>query len=204
MAEIDFDEWIKSFSISEIKFFAVFDPTTFAVTGVYPQHALPDTKNCTEIDRETADLINEGKLQLTSCFVDASSGKFEISEMTNLSKIDDVLHRVIDKQWATDDDFDVYILHDTSKKSLTFELSSKYRGTRKSVSDVKRTVRWASGTVMSFLVTDYNDPNIVRTSIKFPIDELINNQKTIECVDLDRKFSIYTRRLFPSYVLETI
>jgi hypothetical protein len=203
MAEIDFDEWIKDFKVPEIKFFAVFDPKTFAVTGVYPEHALSETVNFTEIDREIAESINEGKIQLHSCFVDASSGKFEIAELTNLTKIDDVLHRVIDKQWSTFDDPDVFIVHNSNDKTLKFELSSKYRGTRKSASDIHRTIRWASGTEMTFLITTYNDPNMIKATIKFSIDDLIGNSKVIDNITLPAKFSIYTKRLFPAYVLET-
>lgn len=203
MAEIDFDDWIKDFKVPEIKYFATFDPKTFKVTGVYPGHVVTDPVNSIEIDNETATSINDGTIQLQSCFVDSSSGKFQIAELTNLTKIDDVLHRVIDKQWSKEIDHDVYITHDTKNNKFIFELSEKYRGTRHSENKVLRTIHWATSTEMSFLVTDYNDPTVVRQTIKFSIDDLIGQTVLVDCEKLPDRFSIYTRRLFPLYVMET-
>jgi hypothetical protein len=193
MAEIDFDEWLANYKPPELKFYAVFDSKTGSVTGVYPSNALTETKNFVEIDQETAQLISDGKLKLNSCFVDMSSGNFEIAEVRSLVKIDDVLHRVVAKEWSDITDPDVLIKHNVVKNTLTFELHKKYK-TRK--------IHWDGSTAMTFLVTDYNDPNVVRDVITFSIDDLSNSPQVKEFDKLE-KFSVYTKRLFPLYVIET-
>jgi hypothetical protein len=55
---------------------------------------------------------------------------------------------------------------------------------------------------MAFLVTEYNDPNVVRHTIKFTVDALVAEAQTSEKLNLDKKFSVYTKRLFPVYVFE--
>jgi hypothetical protein len=54
---------------------------------------------------------------------------------------------------------------------------------------------------MNFLITDYNDPNVLYEMISVKINELIGKSKTFENIDYD-KFSVYTRRLFKNCVIE--
>jgi len=192
MAEIDFDEWLANYKPPEIKFYASFDVATGDVTGIYPSTALPENAQYVEIDHETAHLIAEGKINLNSCFVDMSSGKFEIAEIKRLTKIDDVLHRIMDKSYAGLLTADLMVIRDNN--SLTFELSEKYK---------KRKIHWDGATEMTFLVTEYNDPNIVRHAIKFTVDELVSAPQTTTGLELSKKFSIYTKRLFPVYLFDT-
>jgi len=191
MAEIDFDEWLANYKPPEIKYYAMFDATTGEVTGLYPSTALPESENVVSVDVETAHLINEGKVSLTSCFVDISSGSFEIAEVKRLTKIDDVLHRIMDRIYAGLLEPDVLVTQ--KDNTLTFTISAKYK-TRK--------IHWAENTEMSFLITEYNDPNIVRHTIKFAISDLINKKQIFKDLNLDKKFSVYTKRLFPVYLFE--
>jgi len=191
MAEIDFDEWLANYKPPEIKHYAMFDTTTGEVTGLYPSTALPDTENFVSVDVETAHLINEGKVSLNSCFVDIASGSFEIAEIKRLTKIDDVLHRIMDRMYAELLEPDVLVTQ--KDNSLTFMISKKYK-TRK--------IHWAENTEMSFLITEYNDPNIVKHTIKFSISDLIKNKQIFKDLNLDKKFSIYTKRLFPVYLFD--
>jgi hypothetical protein len=192
MAEIDFDEWLANYKPPEIKFYASFNVATGDVMGVYPSTALPEDVQCVEIDHETAHLITDGKISLNSCFVDMSSGKFEIAEIKRLTKIDDVLHRIMDKSYSGLLTADLMVIRDNN--SLTFELSEKYK---------KRKIHWDGSTEMTFLITEYNDPNIVRHAIKFTVDELVSAPQIIKDLDLSKKFSIYTKRLFPVYLFDT-
>ena len=169
----------------------VFNTDTGEVKGLYPSTAMPDTENIVPVDLETAHLINEGKISLTSCFVDISSGTFEIAEVKRLTKIDDVLHRIMDKTYAGLLTPDVLITQENN--SLTVTLSERYK-TRK--------IHWDGSTEMSFLVTEYNDPNIVRHTLKFTINELAQASQTFNDLNLDKKFSVYTKRLFPVYLFE--
>lgn len=204
MEQVDFDEWIKTFQPKPIKYFAMFDPNDGAVNGVYPESALAENKSIVEIDNETALLIQEGKIQLSSCFINLNSRKFEIAEIKVLNKIDDVLHRIIDKKWSTiTEEEDIYVTYYSKKLTMKFELSAKHHGTKKSKFTTKRKIHWDGATEMTFLITEYNDPNEVIEVIKFTVNDLINKSKsvTINC-DISDKFSVYTKRIFPNYVFE--
>jgi hypothetical protein len=203
MAEIDFDEWIKNFKIEPVKYFALFDPVNGSISGIYPNSALPDSKTLIEIDDETAGLIHEGKIQLQNCFVDLDSGKFEIAELKVLNKIDDLLHRIVEKQWASMDKEDVYVKYLSTSKSLRFELTDRLGGTKKSGSQSKRKLHWDGSTTMTFLVTEYNDPNIVYDIIRFKIDDIVGKSKTYKLNVIPERFSLYTKRIFPNYIIET-
>lgn len=204
MAQIDFDDWIKTFTPKPIKYFAIFDPNDGLVTGVYPETVLTEKKFAVEIDNETAILIQEGKLQLSSCFVNLDSGNFEIAEIKVLNKIDDVLHRIIDKKWSlSEDNEDLYVTYDSKKSTIKFELSSKYNGTRKSKTSTKRKIHWDGSTTITFLITEYNDPNELLDVVKFTINDLIKKSKSVKIkTKLPKKFSVYTKRIFPNYVFE--
>lgn len=203
MEMTNFDEWIKTFKLPEVTYFAVYDRETGEVTAIYPSHSVGDMTNVIEVDKEVAEAISEGKLRLNTCYVDLTSGKFEIAELKTLQKIDDVLHRVIDSTWSTNDDPDLVITHNLTDRSLKFELSERYNGTKKSNSKITRKIFWNTATEMNFLITEYNDPHVIKEILKFSINDLIGNSKIFEDLDLPKKFSIYTKRLFPSYVMET-
>jgi uncharacterized protein YifE (UPF0438 family) len=203
MEELDFDEWIKTYQPVKPKYFAKFHHEDGSIVGIYPETALEDKSNVIEIDDETAMLVYEGKLQLSSCFIDIDSGSFQIAEVKVLNKIDDVLHRIIDRQWSrNDEEEDLFVTVYPEEKTITIELSEKYNGTRSSTKKSKRKIHWDGSTIMTFLITDYNDPNIIFDVIKIKIDDLINNTVTMKVKDIPEKFSIYTKRLFPRYILE--
>lgn len=205
MAEVDFDEWIKDYKPVKPKFFISFKPEDGSIIGLYPETALSDKKNTIEIDDETATLIYDGKLQISSCYVDLDSGDFQIAEIKVLNKIDDVLHRIIDKKWSTEtDEEDINIQYDSSRKTMIFEMSEKYQGVRKSSIKSKRKIHWDGSTVMSFLITDYNDPNIMYNVIKIKIDDLVGKAVSIQLDNVPEKFSVYTKRIFPKYIFEEI
>lgn len=198
----DFDEWIKNFKPTKPRYKAVFD-NDGTVIGVYPETAVDSNKNSVEIDDETAQLINEGKININSCYIDIDSGTFQIAEIKVLNKIDDILHRVIDKQWSKNiEEDDLYITVNTVEKELTFELSEKYHGTRSSISQTKRKIHWDGSTVMTFLITDYNDPNSILNFVKISIDDLVGKSKSVKLNNLPDRFSVYTKRIFPNYVIE--
>lgn len=203
MAEIDFDEWVKTFSVVQPKFFAKYEPTDGSIIGLYPEHAVRGEPYITEVDDETAQLINDGKIQLTSCFVDFDSSNFQISEIQSINKIDDILHRVIEKKWSLfEGEEDVYLTYNSLTTELTFELSSRYNGTKQSSNTHKRKIRWAETTQMSFLITDYNDPNVIIQVVTMAIDELAAKPVIVKINNPLEKFSVYTRRFFPNYTIE--
>jgi hypothetical protein len=57
---------------------------------------------------------------------------------------------------------------------------------------------------MLFLFTYFNDPHCLDCSVSVKIQELVNNKKVIDNIDLPKNFSVYTRRLFKNYVVEEL
>lgn len=208
MAEqmIDFDEWLASYTPPEIKYMAVFDPDTGAVLSVGPEHAFLNEKFKLEIDKEIAEQILEGKIWLQKCFVDINSQTLEISEIRQVFKIDDVLHRIIAKEYTEIEKPDLYITYNKNINSITFAMTEEFNGTFKQDEKFqpikKRKILWDGDTDLNFLITDYNDPNILYKMITIKLNDLIEQEKIVTDLDLPIKFSVYTRRVFKNYVIE--
>ena len=191
---MDFDEWIK-LPVNQIEYFVKFNEDDGSLLGVYPFHAAQDFNNKIKIDEEVADSIASGEENIFSYRVDLPTKKLvKISKFSthSLIKIDDVLHRVIDKKWSTTIDPDVIISYCKETKALTFSMSDKY----------SKNIIWDGDTEMIFLVTDYNDPNVLMQMISIRAGDITENIKSIP-VDLPEKFSVYTRRIFDKYIFET-
>lgn len=199
---IDFDEWIKTYVPPPIEYVAVFDPHTGEVKSVGPSHAFENEKYKILLDKEIAESILSAEIQIHKCLVDINSNTLEIAEVKNLNKIDDVLHRIISTEYSLVERPDVYLTYDNNQKTLTIELSKEFGGTKHVGNDIKkRKIVWDGDTEMSFIVTEYNDPNLIFEMFSVKINELIGESKIVEHIDYD-KFSIYTRRLFKNYVIE--
>jgi hypothetical protein len=180
-------------TLPEVEFMALYDVSSGQVISVGPSHAFVNDTNKVSIDKETAELIIEGKINLTSCFVDMQNGTIEIAEIKTMFKIDDVLHRIISTEY-TDVIPDVLLTFEKSTNSITFSLSDQFNG--------KRKVLWDGETVMNFLITDYNDPNILYNMLSLKVSDLVGNSVIVDNLEVPKKFSVYTRRLFKNYVIE--
>jgi len=189
----DFEDWMKTLVIEEVRYYAVFDPSSGKILGIYPDHSTPDLANKVEIDQEIAQSILEGATTLESYVIDIDSGHLEIIELKSLTKIDDVLHRIIDEKWSNVVDADVRLLSDRKNRTLTIELSEKFYKTRK--------IYWNGNTEMCFLFTDYNDPNGLYETVSLTIDTLFNKRSIDLKLDLPEEFSVYTRRIFKNYII---
>jgi hypothetical protein len=199
----DFQEWMASLPVQEIQYYAVFD-NLGTVTGIYTAHSAENFDNKIAIDREIADSVFEGKTTLQSYVVDLTSANLEFIEIRALTKIDDVLHRVVNKQWSTEVDNDIFLTYNRNNRCLIIELSSKYNGTKFVENIQPKKIHWAGTTELSFLLSHYNDPNWLVVIVSVKLDELVNNQKIISDIELPINFSVYTRRLFKNYVVEEI
>ncbi len=182
--------------IPQIEYGAVFDPNSGQVLSVGPITAFATSKYKISIERELAIQILENKIKLTSCFVDVHSNKLEIAEIKSLYKIDDILHRIIDKKWTKAEQFDVEVLYNSDQKMLKFKLSESFR-------NAGRPIVWNGETAMDFLITDYNDPNVVYEFVSFRIADIISGDINVN-LTIDSDFSVYTRRLFKNYVFEAL
>ena len=82
-------------------------------------------------------------------------------------------------------------------------MTERFYGTNKStVSDSKRKIDWKGSTEILLSITDYNDPNVLYYTLSLKVTDLVGNAVTFNNIELDKKFSIYTRRVFKNYVLE--
>ena len=187
----DLIEWMQSLPVTEIRYYAVFDPASGGILGIYPDHSCPSVSNKIEVDEEIAQSVFEGKTLLNSYVVNTDDNSLEIIENKSLTKIDDVLHRIIDSSWSDISDPDVII--SVFSKKMIIKLSDKFYKSRK--------IYWDGSTEMLFLVTDYNDPNGLHETFSTTVDNLFNS-KIIEFeINVPLNFSIYTRRIFKNYVM---
>lgn len=201
---LNYDEWIAQSTKIETKFLAEYDIDTGQVSRVGPAHAFMNSKYTIEVDEDTAEDIINGKIKIQSCFVDITDKKLEISEVKQVYKLDDVLHRIVSRKWTDIEKPDIHITQEGNK--LIFRLTEEYGGTYRQdekFQPVKqRKIRWDGDTSLNFLVTDYNDPNILYEMITITVDDLLGKDRVIELDVLPEKFSIYTRRIFKDYVIE--
>ncbi len=188
-----------------LQYCAEFDPQTGSLVAVGPDHYFEGKSNILDIDQETAEMIMEGKIKIHSCFVDPVNNELEITETKNIFKIDNVLHRITEKKWSKVEKPEVYITYNSKKKQIKFELTEEFKGTKKlpkKFHPVKqRKINWDGDTEMSFMITDYNDPNLFFELISFKINDIVEKSKTVD-IEVPETFSVYTRRIFKNYVFE--
>jgi hypothetical protein len=180
----------------------VFDPITNQVISVGPDHAFADQKYIVQISQEIAESIITAEIQIHNCRIDVESGQLAIVEKKTLNKLDDMLHRIPDIKYLEESKSDVHLTYSSKSKYLKIQLSTEYGGTKKyKGSDGKRKFIWDGNTDMDFLITDYNDPNLIFQMFSVKISDLVGHNVTIKNIDYGR-FSVYTRRLFKNYVIE--
>lgn len=203
MEEIISLELFDDIVFPEIEYMAVFDPYTGQVNSVGPSFAFENDTHKIIIDKETAELIISGTIKISSCFIDLNSQTLEITEIKSIYKIDDVLHRIVDTQWTDVEIPEVYITYNSKKKTMKFELSENLNGTKKlNKSSAHRKIMWDGDTVLNFLITDYNDPNVLYEMISMKISDLVKKSKIVKNLNLPKHISVYTRRVFKNYVME--
>jgi hypothetical protein len=187
-----FDEWIKTLEVPEETYFFEFD-TEGNVVALHPGTAVDHIKNKIQVDLDIALGIYDRGETLRHYKVDVISGrviKVNLASITGLTKIDDVLHRVIDKKWSKVSKPDVGIEYNRSDALLTFKINP-----------LLKTIEWQGDQDMIFLITEYNDPNVLQEMISFNVNELVKYPQRFT-LTLPEKFSIYTRRLFDNYTFE--
>ena len=202
----DFDEWLANYKPPTIKYLAGYNPETGQVNSIGPDYSINE-KHTIEVDNDIAEKIISGEIKLSKCFIDTASGQLEITEVKNLHKIDDILHRVIEIKWADIDKPDIFVTADLTNNKLTVELSEEYGGTKK-LDDkfqpvTKRKIFWDGETNVNFLITSYNDPHLIFDSLDTKLSNLTESV-VFENVKFPKDFSVYTRRLFKNYVLEVL
>jgi hypothetical protein len=187
-----FDEWIKTIKVPEETYFFEFDEAG-NILALHPGVGIDHIKNKIQVDLDIALGIYERGETLRHYKVDTISGKVikvTLASITGLNKIDDVLHRVIDKRWSNVTKPDISIEYDRAESLLTFKINP-----------LLKTVEWQGDQDMVFLITAYNDPNVLQEMISFNVNELVKYPHRFK-LELPKKFSIYTRRIFDKYTYE--
>jgi len=198
----DFDKWLAEYKPAPVKYVAVYDQLTGAVISVGPDYAFPNEACVVEIDSETALSIITAEIQIHHCQIDIHSGDLEIAETKTLNKLDDVLHRIPLIQYTDIAKPDVYLTYTAKSQTLKIQLSTEFGGTKKyKDANKQRKFVWDGSTVMDFLITEYNDPNLIYKMFSVKIDDLVGKTVTVKNIYYDN-FSVYTRRLFKNYVIE--
>lgn len=190
---IDFDEWLISQQSRTINYSAVYNEEG-QVISIGPSAAYDHLTNKVPIDEEFANLVFEGRETLLSFKVDLTTKQLiKLSKFVthSLTRIDDVLHRIIDEQWSSFNNPDVTVTYDETTNELSFSINSKYKK-----------LIWEGDTEMIFLITDYNDPNVLFEMLSVLVGDITDNDKVFT-IALPKKFSIYTRRIFDQYVFKT-
>lgn len=191
---MDFDKWLAEQAIIEPSYVAGYLPDG-SLVGIYPADNPPVEYSYIPIDKEYADAVFEGRDSLLFFKVDIASKKLiKINKFQawGVEKIDDVLHRIVDKKWSNIEDFDVCVSYQRQSESLIFEMNSKYNG-----------INWEGDTEMIFLVTEYNDPNVLKSMISLRVGD-ISGDRVVKQISLPKRFSVYTRRMFQNYIFQEI
>jgi hypothetical protein len=189
-----FDQWIKTVEILEETYFFEYDADG-NVVALHPGPISDQAKNKIQIDNSIALAIYDQGETLRHYKVDVISGrviKASLASITGLRKIDDILHRVIDKRWTNITKPDISIEYNRQKSLLTFNINP-----------LLKTLEWQGEQEMIFLITEYNDPNVLHEMISFNVNELVKYPQRVALKQQD-KFSVYTRRIFETYTYEDI
>lgn len=191
---IDFDEWIKNFVIVEPDYYAIYDKKTGVITGVYPEGPAKNLDSKIKITKEFAESIIDGSIPMHHCYVDLSSDSLEIIQVSSLKKIDDILHRIIEKKYSDIETPDLLVNYFRESGTFKFILSEEIR--------IKR-VKWDGDTELKFIISQYNDPHKILDVISFTLDHLYENDLEFKITLSEENFSVFTRRIFKKYVIDT-
>ena len=192
---IDFDNWLQQYIAPQVEYWAIFEPTTGEVIGIYPDLSAGEKQHKIKIDRDLAEDIHNGIVQMNCCFVDLNSQTVEIVTRPSFVKIDDILHRVIDKKYALDQKNDIVIQYNELENKIIFVMHSAIKISQ---------FPWVENVEIRFFITAYNDPHDLYQIIVFQLKDLSQNSKEFIYTGPHNRFSIFTKRILKNYVYEQI
>lgn len=188
------------------RYVAVFDPESGRIKSIGPEAAFYDQRYKVDLDHDVAEAIVSGNDNMANYVVDIRNHKLELRQKINVVTIDDLVHRIIEKKWSTEDYFDIFLSYNRKKNLLKMQMTEEFKGTKKLTRKYKdlriRDVIWEGSLDLYFYITDYNDPNVLHDYVKFKVIDLVGETLTFENLNIPEKFSIYTKRIFQNYVLE--
>jgi hypothetical protein len=192
MEEItDFDKWLQTFISEPIEYYAIYNPQTAEVIGIYPKNSAKDIEHKVLIDLDLAESILEGKVSLRSCFVDEIDDVLQVVQTQSVRTIDDILHRIVSKEFATFDEPDLCITFNSELNTISLSLVEKLK---------RKKIRWDNSASLKFLITEYNDPHKVIQVITTTLEDLYITDQTYQYIGIDKTFSVFTSRIFKKYI----
>ena len=192
MEEItDFDKWLQTIVVEPIEYYAIYNPQTAEIIGIYPKNSAKEIKHKVLIDLDLAESIFEGKVSLNSCFVDEVDNELQVVQTQSIRTIDDILHRVVSREFATFKEADLCVTYNYISSEMVLSLNEKIK---------QKKVRWDSGALLKFLITEYNDPHKVIQVITTTLDDLCENDQKFQYIGTAKTFSVFTSRVFKNYI----
>ncbi len=192
--------------ITPVSYMACYNPISGEVYAVGPSSAFTKEQSVIPLEKEMAEMIIEGEINIINCAVDTRSMTFELVEKKTVTKIDDVLHKISEQNWTDVECPDIFLTYDKKKNIFTIELTEEFYGTKvlpkKYQPVTKRKIIWSGETVLNFYVTEYNDPHILYAQFEVLLKDLIDSKITIKALSVPDKFSVYTRRVLKNYVIK--
>ena len=189
-AIVDFDSWLAVYQPTDVRYHAAYDPMSGAVFKVGNRAALSDDTHTITIDNELAEKIIEGSLPIHRCVVNLDTLAVEITEIKAVTKINDVLHRVSDLKYSSTVKHDLKLVYTSAVKTLSIQLTKPNQ--------------WSDNGILTFYLTDYNDPNVVYKIISTSITDIKTGAAAYTDIELPSRFSIFTRSSFRNYTLEIV
>jgi len=188
--QINFDTWIQSLVPHDPEYYAIYDPETNIVIGIYPAGSAKDKPYKIKIDSIIAEEINLGKINLSSCVVDPFTTELNIlnnSKYQNERYFHQIKSNVANLYLPT---LNLKYLKD--EKKLYFIASDSLREVKEKFSYI---------TQFYFYITVKNDPDLLYQIIKLNHEEIFSKEFSLD-LDIDiQKYSIFTKKIFKNYYL---
>jgi hypothetical protein len=192
MEEItDFDKWLQTIVAEPVEYYAIYNPQTAEVIGIYPKNSAKDIEHKVLIDLDLAESIFEGKISLKSCFIDEVDDVLQVIQTQSIRKIDDILHRIVSQDFATFKEADLCVTFNNVSSEIVLSLNEKIK---------RKKVRWDSCALLKFLITEYNDPHKVIQILTTTLDDLYENDQKFQYIGNADTFSVFTSRVFKNYI----
>ena len=122
-----------------------------------------------------------------------------INQLTSIPSIGD--NAFNGSRFWTNDGNDSVGRDDITKPDIAIEYNREEAVLTFKINPLLKTIEWQGDQDMIFLVTEYNDPNVLQEMISFNVNELVKYPQRFT-LELPEKFSIYTRRIFDKYTYE--
>ena len=180
--------------VPSVKYCVKFDRDSKKILEVFPSSNDNPKEHIVYVDSSIAESILKGFKPVSNFLIDINLNEYKIVESVksglNLSKIDDILHRVVEKKWSNIKDPDILITYNRKVEEIVFKINPKIKN-----------LDWSGPKEMLFFITSYNDPNSLKEMIKINLDDLKIYPHKYK-IKLRTKFSVFTRRLLTHYALE--